>query len=81
MSSLERRVDQILSSSADAKIVSDRISDVVSELIDSEAYGQLSVVLSRILAETSQHQVTYISRTPSKRFFSLLLILILTHHM
>lgn len=59
MSSLERRVDQALASgTADLKLVSDKIAEIINELIESEAYGQLNVVFNRILMDNSQHQVS-----------------------
>ena len=53
-SSLDRKVDQILSSGDG---IADRLSDIVNELVDSEAYGQLQTVLNRIVGDSVPQQV------------------------
>lgn len=54
MSSLDRKIDQILSSGDGS---ADRLSEIVNELVDSEAYGQLQTVLNRIVADNVPQQV------------------------
>lgn len=54
MSSLDRKVDQILNSGDGS---ADRLSEIVNELIDSEAYGQLQTVLNRIVGDNVPQQV------------------------
>jgi hypothetical protein len=54
MSSLDRKIEQILSS-GDGSV--DRLSDIVNELVDSEAYVQLQTVLNRIVGDNVPQQV------------------------
>lgn len=53
-SSLDRKIEQILSS-GDGCV--DRLSDIVNELVDSEAYVQLQTVLNRIVGDNVPQQV------------------------
>jgi hypothetical protein len=51
---LERRIEQIISS---GEGISDRLTNVINELVDSEAYSQLPTVLSRVLGDHIPQQV------------------------
>ena len=53
-SSLDRKIEQILNS-GDGSV--DRLSDIVNELVDSEAYVQLQTVLNRIVGDNVPQQV------------------------
>jgi hypothetical protein len=57
MTSLERRIDQIFSSGED---INGRFATVIDELVDSEAYLQLRVVLNKLLGDTVPQQVTWL---------------------
>lgn len=69
--SLERKIEQIISSGEE---ISDRLANVINELVESEAYSQLPTVLSRILGENIQQQVT--SKSPLLKVLNIQLILI-----
>lgn len=53
-STLDRKIEQILIS-GDGSV--DRLSDIVNELVDSEAYVQLQAVLNRIVGDNVPQQV------------------------
>mmetsp|Transcript_992 Transcript_992/g.1093 ORF Transcript_992/g.1093 Transcript_992/m.1093 type:complete len:405 (+) Transcript_992:155-1369(+) len=52
---LERRIEQIISS---GEGISDRLTNVINELVDSEAYSQLPTVLSRVLGDHIPQQIS-----------------------
>lgn len=53
-SSLDRRIEQIISSGEGS---TERLNDVINELIESEAHTHLQAVLTRILGENVHQQV------------------------
>jgi hypothetical protein len=54
-SALERRIEQIISS---GEGISDRLTSLINELVDSEAYSQLPTVLTRVLGDHIPQQVS-----------------------
>jgi hypothetical protein len=51
---MERKIDQILTAGEGSV---DRFRDLINELVESEAYSQLQVLLNRILGDNIPQQV------------------------
>ena len=54
---MERRLEQLLSTGSDTKEICNRLHDLLTELMDSEAHNQLPIVLNKILAESVPVQI------------------------